>query len=166
MELSKRKYFLHLLLLITLIAFSSINSHAREESTIREYTVEKNDTLMLIAFRIYGDYRRWKDLLKLNPELSKANHDLENVTTIKYEVPRESFKWQPLGEPYLIKRRDTLGIISYNVYNTHKKWRKIYDNNRPLIRDPNLIFAGFTLYYIPEKKFENIARKTATVEKD
>jgi nucleoid-associated protein YgaU len=37
-------------------------------------------------------------------------------------------------------------------YGTTRKWKKIYKNNEPLVRDPNLIFAGFTLYYLPQRK--------------
>ncbi|MCB1073754.1 MAG: hypothetical protein KDK96_11745 [Chlamydiia bacterium] len=49
-----------------------------------------------------------------------------------------------------MKKEDTLGTISDEVYHTPKRWNEIYQNNRPLIKDPNLIFAGFTLYYIPD----------------
>jgi nucleoid-associated protein YgaU len=47
---------------------------------------------------------------------------------------------------------ETLGTISSDKYGTPVKWRKIYDNNRPLIKNPNTIYAGFTLYYIPERE--------------
>ena len=46
----------------------------------------------------------------------------------------------------VIKRGDTLGTISSDTYGTMKFWRNIWDNNRPLIKDPNVIFAGFTIY--------------------
>lgn len=52
------------------------------------------------------------------------------------------------GTPYLIKRGDTLGLISDDVYGTTKKWRKIWENNRKLIKDANRIYAGFYLYYL------------------
>ena len=55
------------------------------------------------------------------------------------------------GLPYLIKEGDSLASISLDKYETLNKWRYIYNNNKPLIKDPNLIFAGFTLYYIPER---------------
>jgi hypothetical protein len=51
------------------------------------------------------------------------------------------------GEKYKIKKGDTLGSISTEVYGTSKKWRKLWENNKQLIRDPNRIFAGFYLYY-------------------
>lgn len=31
-----------------------------------QYHVQKGDTLMIVAFKIYGDYRKWKDLREWN----------------------------------------------------------------------------------------------------
>jgi len=43
-----------------------------------------------------------------------------------------------------------LGVISTKVYDGEKKyWKKLWENNKPMIRDPNLIFAGFTIFYQP-----------------
>lgn len=120
-----------------------------------QYTVEKNDTLMLIAFKIYGDYGKWKELASLNPEMSAEG--LKEGTVVKYNPPAEKFIWNPQGNPYLIKKGDNLGIISKDVYGITKRWKEIFDNNRPMIKDPNLIFAGFTLYYIPDR---NVASET------
>ena len=57
----------------------------------------------------------------------------------------------PNGTPYMVKTGDTLQIISMDKYGTTRKWKSIYENNRPLIRNPNLIFAGFTIYYQPTR---------------
>lgn len=116
---------------------------------IGQYTIEKNDTFMLIAFKIYGDYGKWKELAQMNPEL--AGKQLKVGQVVKYNPPTEKFVWSPQGNPRLIKQGDTLGIISKDVYGIEKRWREIFDNNRPMIKDPNLIFAGFTLYYIPDR---------------
>ena len=112
------------------------------------YTVQQGDTLMWVAFRIYGDYTRWRSLLETNPELV-SNQNLTAGQTIRYTPPAQPFSWNPQGEPHLVKRGETLGTISMEKYQTPTKWRDIYENNRPMIKDPNLIFAGFTLYYIP-----------------
>ncbi len=120
------------------------------DGEMAEYVVEKNDTLMLIAFNIYGDYSKWKDIQNMNPGIQATA--LKAGTVLKYIQPREKFVWNPQGNPYLIKTGDTLGLISSEVYTTPKRWREIYDNNRPMIKDPKLIFAGFTLYYIPDSK--------------
>ena len=69
---------------------------------------------------------------------------------IKYNVPTQEFVWNPTGNPYLIVEGDTLGKISDKVYGSIKKWKSIWDNNKALIINPNVIFSGFTIYYLPE----------------
>lgn len=113
------------------------------------YKIQKGDTLMMVAFKIYGDYRKWKDLKEWNKE--KTTGKMAEGTLLKYNVPETGFGWQPNGMPYMVKTGDTLGMISMDKYGTSKKWKSIYENNRPLIRDPNLIFAGFTIYYVPTR---------------
>lgn len=109
------------------------------------YKVQKGDTMMMVAFKIYGDYRKWKDLRTWNKDVKKIADGVE----LKYQVPDAKFGWMPNGLPYLVKTGDTLQIVSMDKYGTTRKWKAIYNNNRPLIRDPNLIFAGFTIYYEP-----------------
>lgn len=111
------------------------------------YQVQKGDSLMLVSFKVYGDYRKWKKIYHLNETELKNSTSLSSGMNLKYEVPEEKFTWNPEGSPYLIKSDDTLGKISANVYQKPIYWKYIYDNNRTLIRNPNLIFAGFTLYY-------------------
>ena len=118
------------------------------EGGVAEYRVKEGDTLMLIAFHLYGDYARWRDFLGLNPEL-QGNQDLSEGQVIRYTPPATPFVWSPEGLPHLIKKGETLGTISMDKYSTIQKWTDIYENNRPMIKNPNLIFAGFTLYYIP-----------------
>ncbi|MCO4753202.1 MAG: LysM peptidoglycan-binding domain-containing protein [Bacteriovoracaceae bacterium] len=121
-----------------------------DDQNLVQYTVKEYDTLMIIAFNIYGDYRKWKELLELNPNIDKKNMKLDGIKVVNYRPPEKVFTWQPLGEPYLIQKGDTLGKVSKKVYNTSKRWKEIYINNRPMIRYPNLIFEGFTLYYVPD----------------
>lgn len=115
--------------------------------SIKQYTVQKNETLMLIAFKLYGDYSRWKDIASQNREVLKGGTTLKTGMVLNYEAPAEEFIWNPQGNPYLIKTGDTLGHISKEVYATVKKWKLLWENNRPLIKDPNKIYAGFTIYY-------------------
>ena len=112
------------------------------------YTAKNGETLMMISFKVYGDYRRWKEIASYN---SIGQNDVRSGMQIRYQKPSSEFSWNPEGLPYLIKRGDTLATISDDKYGTVKKWRMIYENNQPLIRDPNLIYAGFTLYYVPKR---------------
>jgi nucleoid-associated protein YgaU len=119
-----------------------------EPGTLKTYNVQKNETLMLIAFKLYGDYERWKELANQNRDSLKGNTNIREGMTLKYMAPAEEFVWNPQGLPYLIRTGDTLGGISKTVYTTTKKWKLIWENNRPLIKDPNKIFAGFTIHYL------------------
>jgi nucleoid-associated protein YgaU len=114
-----------------------------------QYKISKDETLMMAAFRIYGDYRKWKELKSWNKDALK--HGIHTGLSLKYYVPEKKFVWQPAGLPYLVKEGNTLGSISQDKYGTHKKWKDLYENNRPLIINPNVIFAGFTIYYVPTR---------------
>jgi nucleoid-associated protein YgaU len=118
-----------------------------EAGTQKQYTVQKNETLMLIAFKLYGDYEKWKELANYNGDKLNGTTHVKEGMVLNYPAPAEEFVWNPEGLPYLIRTGDTLGIISNNVYQTSKKWKLLWHNNRPLIKDPNKIFAGFTIYY-------------------
>ncbi len=119
-----------------------------EAGTIKQYNVQKNETLMMIAFKLYGDYGRWKEIANQNRDLLKSSTTVRNGMVLKYVAPAEEFIWNPQGNPYLIKTGDTLGTISKDVYATMSKWKLIWDNNRPLIKDPNKIYSGFTIFYL------------------
>ncbi|WP_127715595.1 LysM peptidoglycan-binding domain-containing protein [Halobacteriovorax sp. HLS] len=112
-----------------------------------EYTVQKGDTLMWIAFKVYGDYRKWQTLSSINNGISESS--LREGMTLRHDSP--GFNYNPQGLPHLIKTGDTLGTISNEKYGTQKRWKEIWDNNKEMIHDSNLIFAGFTLYYLPDR---------------
>ena len=118
-----------------------------------EYIVEKGDTLLLISFKVYGDYRKWRQILAENPGVSADK--LTAGKLLKYTQPKNQFEWIKRGNAHLILKGDTLGTISNQYYGTIKRWKDIYKNNQPMILDPNLIFAGFTLYYVPDKMAQN-----------
>jgi len=119
-----------------------------EPGTLKQYTVQKNETLMMIAFKLYGDYARWKELANENASTLKGGTVVRTGMILNYAAPAEEFVWNPQGNPYLIKTGDTLGTISKDVYATVKKWKLLWENNKPLIKDPNKIYAGFTIYYL------------------
>jgi len=111
------------------------------------YDAEDGDTFMLVSFKLYGDYRLWQRLAKANPDVD-PEQSLAGKK-IRYPVPAEKFVWEKKGSPYLIRQGDTLGKISRQVYQTSRHWEALWENNKPMIQDPNLIFSGFTLYYLP-----------------
>lgn len=129
--------------------------------TIQNYKVQRGETLMQIAFKLYGDIGKWKELKALNKDKLTNNSSLRANMNLKYNAPETPFVWNPVGVPYLIKNGETLGTISNNVYSTPKKWKQIYENNKPLIKNPNVIFAGFTLYYKKNPGMANYVQPAA-----
>lgn len=111
------------------------------------YTVKPHDTLMKIAFELLGDVYRWREIYAENrAKLPDYNHPIVGTRLVVHAVPGLAIERN--GTPYLIQPRDTLWGISDGVYGTPWKWRKLWNNNRQLIRDPDLIFADFYLYYL------------------
>ncbi len=116
-----------------------------------EYKVKKGDTLMKIAFEKYGDIFKWKELYELNKNKINNLSQLKAGTILNLNG-EDFILIEKNGEPYLIRRRDTLLRISNKVYGTPVHWKSIWQNNRQLIHDPNKIYAGFTIYYIPKSE--------------
>lgn len=124
---------------------------AHPSESTESYSVQAGDTLMIIAYQTCGDAFRWKEIFELNKD------HLSNPSLIKkgmiLKIPKvdpsvASISKEGQGEKYKIQQGDSLIKISVNVYGTPKKWKKIWQNNKPLIHDPNRVFAGFYLYYI------------------
>ncbi len=117
----------------------------------KPYRVRRGDTLMKIAFEHYGDLYRWKEIYEANRKAIKdPNHVPPGTKIVLSDAGMVTVERN--GERYLIKRGDTLGTISGDVYGTRAKWKKLWENNRQLIKDPNKIYAGFSLYYVPEAR--------------
>ena len=112
-----------------------------------QYEVVGGDTLMLIAFKLFGDYHFWKELAKWNQGFLGKGYDLDIGMNLKFFKLKTESPWPPEGNPYMIKKGDFLTKISQKIYGTSKKWKKIFKRNKLMIKNPNLIFAGFTLFY-------------------
>lgn len=110
------------------------------------HVVKKNETLMMVAFKVYGDYGRWREIANMNQDKLNGSTVVSAGMELKYNVPAEPFVFNPSGNPYLIVRGDTLGKISSKTYGQPVYWKNIWENNKPLIKNPNEIFAGFTIY--------------------
>ncbi|MFZ9001184.1 MAG: LysM peptidoglycan-binding domain-containing protein [Bacteriovoracaceae bacterium] len=126
-----------------------------KKEMIASYTVQSGDTLMLISYKLYGHHREWKNIHQANKAMIGSPGNLKVGAQLSYYPPQNPVK-KPEGKPYLIKLGDSLSLISGKVYGDIKLWRPIFNNNSQAIDDPNLIFAGFTIYY-PEKSSHSLA---------
>jgi nucleoid-associated protein YgaU len=132
----------------TLLASSETSQVTGE---VTRYRVKRGDTLMKIAFENYGDLYRWKEILDGNQNVLKDPNEIAPGTTLMLSGAG-MVTIERNGEKYLIKVGDTLGLISNEVYGTKAKWKKLWENNRQMIKNPNRIYAGFNLYYVPESR--------------
>lgn len=121
--------------------------HSSGSGNMETYTVKSGDTLMKIAFTIYGDIDRWKDLQEWNSGKIKKAAALRRGMKLKYEAPMSAFEPEQHAHTYTIKKGDTLANIADEVYGRKMKYKKLQNYNSKLIRNPNRIFAGFTIYY-------------------
>ena len=53
--------------------FNLMNNDEVKAKELKKYIVTKNDTLMLIAFKLFGDINKWGELKKNNPILDKVD---------------------------------------------------------------------------------------------
>lgn len=110
------------------------------------YAVERGDTLMLIAFKVYGDVFQWRKILNDNSD--RITDPSRLVAGTQLRVDNEAVDDYYNGfERYLIKHGDTLGLISNDIYGTKRKWKKLWKMNERMVTDPNRIYAGFFLRY-------------------
>ncbi len=54
-------------------------------------------------------------------------------------------KEQPEAEFYTVKRGDSLSKIARRFYGDPMKYKKIFEANKPMLKDPNLIYPGQVL---------------------
>ena len=123
---------------------------------IVHYTVKNYDTLMKISFEFLGNVTRWREIYADNQSKIPNPSSLTPGTQLEIRV-FDAVHVKKNGSPYDIKRGDTLGKISNWIYGSFSKWKLIWNNNRELIHHPNLIYAGFRLYFIPPANGRRVA---------
>ncbi|MDH4467766.1 MAG: LysM peptidoglycan-binding domain-containing protein [Bacteriovoracaceae bacterium] len=126
-----------------------------------EYVVKSNETLMLIAFNLYGDYGRWKEIASLNQDKLNGKTMISAGMKLRINSSGSGFSWSRDGKDHVVAKGDTLSLISKRFYGTLFKWKKIWENNKPLIKDPNRIFVGFTIY-VPDVSRDMASEAPAT----
>jgi len=73
------------------------------------------------------------------------NPDFSNVRSGSSSTAPDQSASSQHDQTYVVKPGDSLSKIAQQVYGNINDWRKIYDANRDIINDPDLIHPGQTL---------------------
>lgn len=95
---------------------------------------------------IFGDLFGKKE--KPRPDFSNVRRGGSSTAPTPSVGPETSAP-SPAGRTYVVVSGDSLSKIAKREYGDAQKWPKIYEANRNIIKDPDLIFPGQELR-IPE----------------
>ena len=94
------------------------------------------------------------DRFKGNEDQNEAKPDFSKVqtggsSTAAPPAPTDRVAGSGAGRTYTVVKGDSLSKIAKREYGDANKWRTIYEANRDLIKDPDLIYPG-QLLSVPE----------------
>jgi len=98
-----------------------------------------------------GVFDRKDDQNKASASKEKAGApDFSNVRSGgSSTAPTPSTQPPNTGRTYVVEKGDSLSKIAKAEYGDANKWRQIYEANRDIIKDPDLIYPGQTLRLPP-----------------
>lgn len=109
-----------------------------EEQT-EYYTIKSGDTLSKIAKQFYGDASKYQTIFEANREVIKDPNLIYPGQMLR--IPRQ----EPTADTYTVRSGDTLSKIAKQFYGDASKYPVIYEANRDVLKDPNVIHPGQTL---------------------
>jgi len=104
-------------------------------------------TVRILEVELGKPYQTKQVNIPLSPAPSVAAVAESNVKESNLEIPGA----EPMtvvsgpGQKYTVGKNDTLQKISKKFYGTTKKWTKIYNANRDVLKGPNKVYPGQTL---------------------
>ena len=93
-------------------------------------------------------------------QAQEAAPALETNESVKESMPEPAVTSSGF-QKYTVGKNDTLQKISTKFYGTSKKWMKIYEANKDVLRGPDKVYPGQVLNIpeLPKTKFEPEALK-------
>ncbi len=95
---------------------------------------------------VYGQVKTQSDKEKVILALGNVGGiaKVDDRISVKKEEPAATF--------YTVKRGDSLSKIAKKMYGDAKLYKKIFEANKPMLKDPNLIYPGQSLRIPPLAK--------------
>jgi nucleoid-associated protein YgaU len=127
----------------------NLSSGERKDKT--EYTVIAGDNLWKIAEKEYQDGFKWNEIAKANglnnPRLITVGQKLL-IPNIENKVDNKDVVLNKPSETineYTVTKNDSLWKVAVSVYGDGYQWTKIWDKNKDIIKNPNVIYSGTKL---------------------
>jgi nucleoid-associated protein YgaU len=117
-------------------------SAPQSEEITEFYTVQAGDTLSKIAGRLYGNAGKYPLIFEANLEVIKDPNLIYPGQILRIIKPAAG---QPLSRTYTVKPGDTLSKIAKQFYGDARKYSIIFEANRDMLDDPNIIKPGQNL---------------------
>ena len=115
-----------------------LSAPASEEVT-EYYTVQQGDTLSAIASRLYGNAGKYPVIFEANLEVIKDPNLIYPGQILRIIKPPVG---QAPSDTYTVKPGDTLSKIAKQFYGDARKYSIIFEANRDILKDPNIIHPG------------------------
>jgi len=93
---------------------------------------------------VYGQVKKMADKERLVLSLGNVG----GIASVDDRISVD--KEEPAAEFYTVKRGDSLSKIAKRFYGDPMKYKKLFEANKPLLKDPNKIFPGQQIR-IPKK---------------
>ena len=120
------------------------------------HTVASGDHLWKISEKYYGSGYNWVDIAKenklTNPSIITLGQKL-NIPQVEVRVPMKTglalktprLENEITGNSYTVVKGDTLWNIAVRSYQDGYEWSNIFQANKTIITNPNLIEVGMVL---------------------
>jgi len=161
------RYFM--MIAAPLVFIAGANATAGDTLDIR---VERGDTLQKISMKYYGTTRRWQEIFKLNRN-HLSNRDLLAVgMLLKIKASADTIASTDSApatargvEETQVKVMpgDTLQKISMKHFGTTRKWKNIFDWNRNVLGNKDIVEVGTVLRLRPVLLAKSVKKMTPVV---
>lgn len=141
------------------VAATATAHESTERTSTLDVTVERGDTLWLIAEQHLGAGERWREIADLNrgremPDGSTFDDTRTILPGWVLLVPSDSAR-HVAGPIVTVERGDTLWGLAAEAYGEGAQWPRIYEANAAHIDDPHWIFPGQQLV-VPDQPADDL----------